>query len=61
MKLNETNYEDIVLCSIIDCDNQAVVDSDKCEECLNVDIRLNKIWKQRTEEVILDDDLKDNQ
>ena len=46
-------------CSIIDCNNSTDLDNDKCDECLDADSRLKKIWAEKSKEIIIDqDDLK---
>lgn len=44
-------------CIIVDCEEPASDGHDKCEHCRDVSDRLARVWKQKTEEVVVDEDL----
>lgn len=43
------------VCRIIDCDAPAEDGSDQCKECMDTYKKLSDKWKEKTEELIIDE------
>jgi len=54
MVREEQELEMILECSILECKNIATV-GNKCTECHDVSIRMEKLWKEKTKEIIIDE------
>ena len=50
----------MIKCSIRDCENDCEENETLCAECKEVDDKLKKVWKEKTEELYLEDLKEEN-